>query len=228
MNLRKLGLVITLVFGAVLLIACSPSSKIATPASTSAPAAIPTPVPVSSVPAVSEPATATAAATETPNDQILQSAAVCGTIQDHLYEACFAYVWNDAHLSLQPYYKYVHSDSLLSGLKNRLALKYFDQAFQTIQQRAANWPRGTNAVDGPDITIVAARSSLTCDKAVLTTRENWTVRAPDGAVLYQESQQLHTVVLHRIPDERFQYDGHVLHQWAVYALYDGEQNLSVC
>lgn len=208
MNIRKFGLAITSVLVAALLMACSPLSQPAT---------------------VTASATASASATATATQSASsQGLAVCGTYKDHLYEACAAYVWNDAHLSLQPYYKYVHSDSPFSFLNGRLELKYHDQALQIVQQRTASWPQGTNTVDGPEITIVTARSSLTCDKAVLTTREDWTVRAPNGTVLYQENQQPHTIVLHRIPDERFRYDGYVLHQWAVYAIYDGEQNLSVC
>jgi hypothetical protein len=211
MNVRKFGLAITSVIVAALLMACSPLSQPATPTATAAATA-----------------TATATPTATTATQVAGSVSVCGTYENHLYEACTAYVWNDAHFSLQPYYKYVHSDSPFSFLKNRLAIKYHDQALQVVQQRVAGWPKGTNTVHGPEITIVTARSSLTCDRAVLTTREDWTVYAPDGTVLYQENQQPHTVVLHRIPDQRFEYDGHVLHQWAVYAIYDGEQNLSVC
>jgi len=205
MNIRKFGLAIASSFVVALLMACSPLSQ----------PAIPT-------------ATATATPTTTATTQAASSLDICGTYKDHLYEACAAYVWNDAHFSLQPYYKYVHSDSPLSFLRDRLAIKYHDQALQVIQQRTAGWPQGTNTVHGPDITIVTARSSLTCDKAVLTTHEDWTVYAPNGTVLYQENQQPHTIVLHRIPDQRFQYDGYILHQWAVYAIYDGEQNLSVC
>lgn len=211
--MHKFGLAIVSGCAAVLLMACTPLSQ-------------PTPPPATT--SVAPTASATAATTQPTSSPSLQSLGVCGTYQDHLYEVCAAYIWNDAHLSLQPYYKYVHSDSLLSFLKDRLALKYHEQALQVVQQRTASWPSGTNTVDGPDITIVTARSSLACDKAVLTTRENWTVRAPNGTVLYQENGQPHTVVLHRIPDERFRYGDFVLHQWAVYALYDGEQNLPVC
>ena len=218
MNVRKFGLVIVSAIVAVLLTACSPLSQPAIPtAAASATATVTTAA-----------ATATATPSAAPTASSSQVLDICGVYKDYLYEACTAYVWNDAHFSLQPYYKYVHSGSPLNFLKDRLALKYFDQALQVVQQRTAGWPQGTNTVEGPDITIVTARSSLACDKAVLTTREDWTVRAPNGTVLYQENQQPHTIVLHRIPDQRFQYDGHVLHQWAVYAIYDGEQNLPVC
>ncbi len=212
MNMSKFGLAIASGLVAALLMACSPLSKPTTPTATT-----------SVTPTAT--ASATAATTQTTSSPSL---AVCGTYTNHLYEVCVAYVWNDAHWSLQPYYKYVHSGSLLSFLKDRLALKYHDAALQAIQQRTASWPHGTNTVDGPDITILTARSRLACDRAVLTTRENWTVRASDDTVLYQEHQQPHTVILRRIPDKRFEYDGHVLHQWVVYALYDGEQNLPVC
>lgn len=217
MNIRKFGLAITSVLVVTLLMACSPLSQSEMPTATATATAI--------APATTK---ATASATQATQQASSGSLDVCGVYQDHLFEACAAYVWNDAHLSLQPYYKYIHSDSPFSFLKNRLAIKYHDQALQVIEQRVATWPKGTNVVHGPDITIVTARSSLTCDKAVLTTREDWTVYAPNGTILYQENQQPHTIVLHRIPDERFQYEGNVLHQWAVFAIYDGERNLSVC
>ena len=146
----------------------------------------------------------------------------CATITGHLYEACFAYIFNDASWSLQPYYKYVHSNSAFAFLKNRLELKYRGQALQTIQQRTARWPSGTNTVEGPDITILKGWSSLTCNKAVLITRETWKVLTPTGRVLYQEYNQAHTVVLRRVPDERFRVGSHVLHQWVVQAIYSSE------
>ena len=150
----------------------------------------------------------------------VQTTATCASITGHLYEACFAYIVNDAEFSLQPYYKYVHSDSLFASLRDRLTLKYRSQALQTIQQRAAHWPTGTNTVKGPDIVIRKGWASLACNKAVLVTRESWTVIAPSGRVLYQERGQTHTIVLRRVPDERFRVGTHVLHQWVVYAIYN--------
>lgn len=218
MNVRAFGLIGVALLAGTLAAACSPVFDGATPTSsqtTVAPATTTAPAPVPSV-------------TQSVSTQAPNSLEVCGKVQDHLYEACAAYVWNDAHFSLQPYYKYVHSTSLFSGLANRLELKYTGTALQLIQQRAANWPRGTNTVDGPDIAILSAQSSLACNRAVLVTRENWTVRTANGQLLYQENGQLHTIMLQRTPDQRFEFDGYVLHQWVVAAIYDGRQNLSVC
>lgn len=151
---------------------------------------------------------------------LTQTTTTCASITGHLYEACFAYIVNDAEFSLQPYYKYVHSDSIFASLRDRLPLKYRGQALQTIQRRTVHWPTGTNTVRGPDITIRKGWASLVCNKAVLVTRESWTVIAPSGKVLYQERGQTHTVVLRRVPDERFHVGSHVLHQWVVYAIYN--------
>lgn len=205
------------VLGMAVMTACSPTGSLTVPTSSSSPSTT-TMSPYASTPTPSASSGATSG----------RGVTDCLAYTDHVYEVCVAYVWNDAHASLQPYYKYVHSDSSLSFLKDRLALKYQGQALQVVQQRTANWPAGTNTVDGPEIAILSARSSLACDKAVLTTRENWTVRMSNGHVLYQENGQFHTIVLRRTPDERFRYGNSVLHQWVVDAIYDGEQNLPVC
>jgi len=170
----------------------------------------------------------TVKATGTPSSQAHQTVVNCATYTGHRYEACFAYVWNDAHWSLQPYYKYAHSDSIFAFLKDRLPLKYKGQALAQIQHRTANWPSGTNIVDGPHIAILQADSSLACNRAVLVTREDWTVISPNGAVLYREQQQVHTVILHRVPDERFRFGNYVLHAWVVYAIYNSRRDIPVC
>lgn len=221
------GSLVAALFIGIFAVACTSTTGTAgaTPVPTVTVTATPTPVPTetpttiasvmsSALAGISPPATAS------PQD--------CLAYKDHVYEACFAYVWNDAHWSLQPYYKYVHSSSIFSGLANRLQLKYKGQALQLIKNRTANWPSGTNTVDGPDIDIVGAWASLACNRAILVTRESWTVRAANGAVLYPENGKVHTVVLERTPDHRFEYNGTVLHQWVVSAIYDGEQSLSVC
>lgn len=222
MKRRVFGGVIVALFVGVFAAACTqpPNATTSPSVHTAAPATAP--ASESSTPIVSGMASAPVATSPpaAPHD--------CLSYKDHVYEACFAYVWNDAHWSLQPYYKYVHSDSVFSGLANRLSLKYKGPALQLIQQRAANWPVGTNTVDGPDIDIRSARASLSCNRAVLVTRETWTVRRANGALLYQENGQIHTVVLERTPDVRFQYNGTVLHQWVVSAIYDGEQAMPVC
>src|SRR6185437_1934422 len=68
----------------------------------------------------------------TPQPAAGQTTSACASIAGHRYEACTAYIVNDAHWSLQPYYKYVHSDSVFAFLKDRLTLKYRGQALQTI------------------------------------------------------------------------------------------------
>jgi hypothetical protein len=152
----------------------------------------------------------------------------CASLQGHRYEVCFAYVVNDAHWSLQPYYKYVHSDSFLAPLADRLPLKYRGSALRTIRSRAMHWPRGTNRVQGPSIRILQARSSLKCNKARLVTRESWKVITPNGRVLYQEKNQLHTIVMRRVPDERTRIGGRVLlHAWVVSKIYDSRRSMSL-
>lgn len=222
---RVFGSLVAALFVGIFAVACASSdgTASATPAPTVTVMA--TPVPTETPATIASMMSSALAdisprATASPQD--------CLAYKDHVYEACFAYVWNDAHWSLQPYYKYAHSTSVFSGLANRLELKYKGQALQLIQQRVANWPNGTNTVDGPDIDIVGAWASLACNRAILVTRENWTVRTDSGTLLYQENGQIHTVVLERTPDQRFEYNGAVLHQWVVSAIYDGEQSMSVC
>lgn len=157
-----------------------------------------------------------------------QTLNACAHYKNHVYEACTAYIVNDADWSLQPYYKYVHSHSFFAPLKDRLLLKYKGQAQRSIVRRARNWPRGTNKVDGPDITILSARSSLACNRAVLHARESWRVTGASGRTLYVENNRLHTVILRRVPDERFRFGGHVLHAWVVYNLYDGRRSIRTC
>jgi hypothetical protein len=165
----------------------------------------------------------------------------CARMDNHVYEACVAYVVNDAHWSLQPYYKYAHTDvqgdsvlaelkrRLINGLSNRLYLKYKGAAQAMIIARAKNWPSGTNTVVGPDITITDAQSSLACNRAVLKTLENWNVVSQnDNRSLFQVSGVSYTIVLHREPDQRFVFEGHVLHAWVVYDILPGNANVSLC
>jgi hypothetical protein len=165
---------------------------------------------------------ASSAGAQSPIEQTLSE---CAHFSGHRFEVCGAYMWNDAHWSLQPYYKYVHSDSFFAFLKNRLSLKYRNDALQAIRRRARNWPSGTNTVEGPRIDILRARSSLKCNQGVLITRESWKVVSRRGSVLYQERRQIHTVILRRVPDERFRLGSHVLHAWVVYKIYDSRRDI---
>ncbi len=164
---------------------------------------------------------------QTTNDLIEQTIQECASWQGHRFEACAAYIFNDAHFSLQAYYKYVKSDSIFSGLKDRFQLKYMPAARQKINQwtNISTWPRGTNTVDGPEIQILAADSSLKCNKAVLQTEENWGVFDKAGDLLYREDHELHTVLLRRVPDERFRLGSRVLHAWVVDNIYKGQKNI---
>lgn len=229
MKQRVFGGVIGALLIGLFAVACTPSTTTATstPIPTVTVTVTPTATPTTSATSMSI-ASTMASALAAISPPVTAAPRDCLAYKDHVYEACFAYVWNDAHWSLQPYYKYVHSDSVFSGLVNRVALKYKGHALQVVRQRAANWPAGTNTVDGPDITIQGAWASLSCNRAILVTRETWTVRSPNGTMLYQENDKIHTVVLERTPDERFEYNGTVLHQWVVSDIFDGEQAVSVC
>ncbi|KKU19827.1 MAG: hypothetical protein UX30_C0007G0100 [Candidatus Saccharibacteria bacterium GW2011_GWA2_46_10] len=152
----------------------------------------------------------------------------CGKLEDHVFEACAAYIFNDAHWALQPYYKYVKSDSYLSGLKNRFKERYLPTARQKINRMAkvASWPRGTNKINGPNIDIIDAEALLECGKAVLVTREDWQVKNDTRTrPLYEEVNRVHTVVLERLPDERFRLGDLVLHAWRVSNIFNGRSNI---
>jgi len=155
----------------------------------------------------------------------------CFSLKGHVAEACAAYIFWDAHIALQAYYKYAKSDSLLSGTKSLFAKRYKGSAPAAIRTWAgvASWPTGTNQVQGPDISILAARSSLACNRGVLVTRENWVVtRSGLAKPLYTEHNQVHTVVLRRVPGEIFVYNRRSLHAWDVFAIYKGRRDIPTC
>lgn len=159
----------------------------------------------------------------------------CGKWQNHRFEACAAYFLNDAHWSLQPYYKYVYSDSIFSGLKYRFQLNYQAAARRKLVSWAnvSAWTKGsTNNVDGPDIRITDAESSLACNRGVLHTVESWRVADENGKLLYNKDGQIYTVVLRRVLDSRFEftYRGklYILHAWVVANIYLGRRSIALC
>jgi hypothetical protein len=170
-----------------------------------------------------------------PADQFTQSLKECGSTHGHRYEACAAYVFNDANGGLRFYYKYARSHSILSGLKSRFALKYTASAQATIRSWTSispnipisRWPTGANWVHF-EVAIERARASLRCNRAVLNTRETWAVVSQSGNTLYSEQSQEHTVILNRVPDERFRLGSHVLHQWVVDNVAKERLNLPIC
>jgi hypothetical protein len=169
-----------------------------------------------------------------------------GTIQacshqadQHLLEACSAYVFNDAHLGLQPFLKAGNSSLVAMNLaKHRLNQRYSARAQAAIfgwitaqGHPLASWPNSVNVQVGPHIDVLEAHANLQCNKAVLVTKEFWYVIARDGTVLYEvsssKSNQTYTVVLHRTKDPRFHLAGHYLHKWKVDNIYQGRKSVSL-
>ena len=134
----------------------------------------------------------------------------CLRYSGHIYEVCTAYIFNSSIGALEPYYKYGRSSNsyAVQLVINHLTKRYVGTALTTVTNRVNQFPSGTYTVEGPHITILAATSSLTTDSAVLQTRESWTIRAANGAVVYSENNQLHTVIMNRVPS-------YILHKWVV-------------
>lgn len=134
----------------------------------------------------------------------------CLQYQNHVYEVCTAYITNASLAVLIPYYKYAHSPdaALRRYVTYRLGSRYTGAANSLMQRRVANWPPGTHEVSLPSISVLSANSSLQTNTATLVTREDWTVTDQNGRIIYQETGQLHTITLRRVPS-------YVLHKWVV-------------
>jgi hypothetical protein len=133
----------------------------------------------------------------------------CLQITNHEYEVCTAYAANSAAAVLVPYYKYANStDAWSRYVTYRLGSRYSGQAYEDIRSRVASWPAGKNEVEVPRIHIVSVNSDLTTNSATLVTQETWSVEAPDGTILYSESNREHAITMARVPS-------YVLHKWVV-------------
>jgi hypothetical protein len=146
---------------------------------------------------------------------------VCAEVDQHQYEVCFAYLFNDTLLSRVPFYKSSRSQdpgfyeatregcvghTLGSAVTCRLWSRYYGSARTMLQQQTANWPKHVD-VAPPHVTIDAVESNLATNSATIQTHENWQVTANEN-VLFAENNQPHTITLERV-------SGLVLHKWVV-------------
>jgi hypothetical protein len=134
----------------------------------------------------------------------------CAHVTGHVYEACFAYAFNDSAVALRNYYRLVQSPNRLQAedANEDLLYRFRGDAMWQIVQRARSWPAGVNDVSIPKISIVSAAASLASNRALLTTRESWRVTAPNGRLLFAQTNQLRRVTMCRI-------QGKLLHIWVV-------------
>lgn len=135
----------------------------------------------------------------------------CLQLSNHEYEVCAAYVANSSTAVLVPYYKYARANdnvSLQRFVTYRLGSRYDAQAYATMKTRVASWPAGKHDVNVPHIKILSVHADLQANTATLITQETWTVTDKNDAVIYQETDQQHTVTMRRVPS-------HVLHKWIV-------------
>jgi hypothetical protein len=134
----------------------------------------------------------------------------CAHYTGHVYEVCFAYIFNDSSLALRNYYRLVHSPDRQKAQDARedLLYRFRGDAMRQIVRRAGKWPAGVNDVSIPKITIVSAKASLASNRALLATRESWQVTAANGRVLFVQSSQPRRVTMCRI-------QGKLLHIWVV-------------
>lgn len=136
------------------------------------------------------------------------SISVCAHFKGHLYEACFAYVFNDSALALRGYYA---DPSKTGDALEGFLYRYRAQARSLIAGRVAGWPPGRNTVGLPKITILKASSSLVTNTAQLTTQETWRVTDSSGNLVYAENNRLHQISMARV-------QGKLLHIWVVTAI----------
>jgi len=128
---------------------------------------------------------------------------------NHEYEVCTAYVANSAEIALQGFYKFGRSPSgARAGLaRHHFESRYYDGPRQAIEGRVDSWPSGENKVD-ENIDVQQLSSSLSANRALLTTLESWQVTAPDGHALLQEQNRRRGITMCKIP-------GLLLHKWVV-------------
>lgn len=134
----------------------------------------------------------------------------CLHYTNHEYEVCTAYIANSSLAVLVPYYKYARSTNttLQRYVTYRLGSRYTGSAYNTITSRVSGWPMGSFDVAVPRISILSVNSSLQTNTATLTTQETWRVENKQDKPIYQESNQLHTVTMQRVPS-------YILHKWVV-------------
>ena len=138
----------------------------------------------------------------------------CAHLARHQYEVCYAYIVNDTYLARVPYYEFGRQPSLRAADLTRFASRYYNPARRSIERQARGWPRRVD-VSAPRIKIVGPVSvSANLATAKLHTVETWRVRSESGRLLFAETNDHHTITLHRTPTMLCAL-GHCLHKWVV-------------
>ncbi len=141
----------------------------------------------------------------------------CAHFQRHQYEVCYAYVVNDAYLARVPYYEFGRERALRHSARTRFASRFYNPARLSIERQARGWPRNVD-VSAPRIRIVGrVFVSANLATATLHTIETWRVRAESGRMLFAETNDHHTITLHRTPTMLCAL-GHCLHKWVVVSI----------
>ena len=135
--------------------------------------------------------------------------------QNHEYEVCTAYIANSSQIALRGFYKFGNSrvGYVATPARHHFETRYYGTPRRHIEREVDGWPKGVgltgNDVDA-SMTLMSLSSGLAADRAVLTTKESWTVTANDGRVLHNEPMHSKEVTMcrGRLP-------GHPLHEWVV-------------
>jgi hypothetical protein len=138
----------------------------------------------------------------------------CAHLARHQYEVCYAYIVNDTYLARVPYYKFGRDPASRAAELTRFASRFYNPARRSIERQVRGWPRQVD-VSPPRIRItgrVAVSANLAT--ATLHTVETWRVRAESGRVLFAETNDHHTITMHRTPTMLCAF-GHCLHKWVV-------------
>lgn len=148
------------------------------------------------------------------NTAVLKTGNPCLHTDGHVFEACFAYFFNDSGRALWTYYTNGRSadPSKAGDALEDFFYRFRGSARQLIISRVDSWPKGENIVAIPRIRIIDASASLVTNTAMLITRETWRVTSTSGRVVYAENNRLHHITMKRV-------QGKFLHIWVVTAIH---------
>jgi hypothetical protein len=130
------------------------------------------------------------------------------------FEVCFAYIVNCSYEARLPYYNFGNSDNSSRGnlAAHRLSSRYQSQGLALIRSQVAGWNTAEPDVSLPKISILSVNVSADENTAVVATKETWRVSDAGGHVLFEETNQPHTITMHRVK-------GIILHKWVVYQIH---------
>jgi hypothetical protein len=147
----------------------------------------------------------------------------CADFKGDAYGVCAAYVIDDTDV-LWKYYEVGADPVKAYAAQQDLATRYQGEALQALRDRVAGWnaPYEHTAAP-PAIAVSRIKMNARCGTAVALTTESWVVHDNIDHFFYSEELDPHTVLLRRLPGERFSLGKRKLRAWAVYKIYDQQR-----